>query len=92
MPGLAWVHTVLASGTSSRPEVGSSAVAPPMDMEDCPLLDMGLPGCPYRFAEYSGQPFSDGNPAFGLQLQHWSQLACCAIRRRFGWIGLEGNK
>ena len=70
MPGQSWVQTVLASGTSSRPEVGSSAVAPPMDVEDCLLLETGLPGCPYRFAEHSGQPFSDGNPAFGLQLHH----------------------
>ena len=62
---------MLASGTSSRPEVGSSAVAPPpMDMEDSPLLETGLPGCPCRFTSYSGQPFSDGNPVFGLQLHH----------------------
>ena len=64
------LQTVLASGASSRPEVGSSAVAPPMDMEDVPLLETALPGCPYRFSEYVGQPFSDGNPAFGLQLHH----------------------
>ena len=43
---------------------------PPMDVEDCLLLETGLPGYPYRFTEYSGQPFSDGNPAFGLQLHH----------------------
>ena len=43
---------------------------PPMDLEDGPLLEMGLPGCPYRFSEYGGQPFSDGNPAFGLELHH----------------------
>ena len=70
MPGQSLIQSVLASGTSSRPEVGSSAVAPPMDMEDCPLLETGLPGRPYRFTECSGQPFSDGNPAFGLQLHH----------------------
>ena len=70
MPGQLSVQTVLASGTSSRPEVGSSAVASPMDMEDSPLLETGLLGCPYRFTEYSGQSFSDGNPAFGLQLHH----------------------
>ena len=69
-PDQSSVQTVLASGTSSRPEVGSSAVAPPMDMEDSPLLATGLPGCPYRFTSYSGQPFADGNPAFGLQLHH----------------------
>ena len=70
MLGQSSVQTVLASVTSSRPEVGSSAVAPPMDMEDSPLLETGLPGCPYRFTSNSGQPFSDGNPAFGLQLHH----------------------
>ena len=37
LPGQSSVPTVSASGTSSRPEVGSSAVAPPMDMEDSPL-------------------------------------------------------
>ena len=70
MPGQSSVQTVLASGTSSRPQVGSSAVAPHMDMEDSPLLETGLPDCPYRFTACSGQPFSDGNPAFGLQLHH----------------------
>ena len=70
MPGQPSIQTVLASGTSSRPEVGSSAIAPPMDMEDSLLLETGLPGCPNQFTSYSGQPFSDGNPAFGLQLHH----------------------
>ena len=41
-----------------------------MDLEDGQLLETGLLGCPYRFSEYGGQPFSDGNPAFGLQLHH----------------------
>ena len=45
-------------------------MARPMDLEDGPLLETGLPGCLYRFSEYGGQPFSDGNPAFGLQLHH----------------------
>ena len=69
-PDQSSVQTVLALGTSSRPEVASSAVAPSMDMEDNPLLETGLPGCPYRFTPYSRQPFADGNPAFGLQLHH----------------------
>ena len=64
------LQTVLASGVSSQPEGGTSAVAPPMDLEDGRLLETGLPGCPYRFSEYGGKPFSDGNPAFGLQLHH----------------------
>ena len=62
---------MLALGTSSHPEVGyATAVDPSMDMEDSPLLETGLPGCPYRFTPYSGQPFADGYPAFGLQLHH----------------------
>ena len=64
------IQTVLASGASSQPEEGTSVVAPPMDLEDGRLLETGLPGCPYRFSESGGQPFSDGNPAFGLQLHH----------------------
>ena len=70
MWGQSSVKTVLASGTSSRPEVGFSVLAPPMDMEDSPLMATGLPGSPYRFTSYSGPAFSDGNPAFDLQLHH----------------------
>ena len=65
-PDLSSVQTVLALETSSHPEVGSSAFAPSMDMEDSPLLETGLPGWPFRFTPYSGQPFADGNPAFGF--------------------------
>ena len=64
-PDQSSIQTVLALGTSSHPDGGSSAVAPPMDMEDNPLLETGLPGCPFRFTPYSGRPFEDGNPAFG---------------------------
>ena len=46
MPGQSSVQTVLASGTSSRPEVWSSAIASPMDTEDSPLITTGLLGCP----------------------------------------------
>ena len=63
-------QTVLASGTSSLPAAGTSAAAPPMDLGDGRLLETGLPGCPYRFSESGGLPFSDGNPAYGLQLHH----------------------
>ena len=34
------------------------------------LLETGLPGCPYRFLESGKLPFTDGNPAYGLQLHH----------------------
>ena len=101
-PDQSSIQTVLALGTSSHPDGGSSAVAPPMDMEDSTLLETGLPGCPFRFTPYSGQPFEDGNPAFGLQLHQthssWSllvrrgRLASCTAPQRFGLISLEKNK
>ena len=84
-PGQSSVQTVLASGTSSRPEGWSSAMAQiadiaregpfhafasPMDTEDSPLVTTGLPGCPYRITSYNGPAISDMNPAFGLQLHH----------------------
>ena len=67
-PDQSSIQTVLALGTSSHPDGGSSAVAPSIYMEDGPLLETGLLGCPFRFTPYSGQPFADGNPVFGLQL------------------------
>ena len=63
-------QTVLASGTSSLPAAGTSAAAPPIYLGDSWLLETGLPGCPYRFSESGGLPFSDRNPAYGLQLHH----------------------
>ena len=41
-----------------------------MDSGDGRLFETGLPGCPYRFSESGGLPFTDGNPAYGLQLHH----------------------
>ena len=49
---------------------GTSSAAPPTDLGDGRLLETGLPGCPYRFSESGALPFSDGNPAYGLQLHH----------------------
>ena len=69
-PDQSSIQTVLVLETSTHPDGGSSAAAPPMDMEDGPLLETGLPGCPFRFTPYSGQPFADGNPAFVLQFHH----------------------
>ena len=63
-------QTVLASGTSSLPPAGTSATAPPVDLGDGRLLETGLPGCPYRFSEPGGLPFSDENPAYGVQIHH----------------------
>ena len=34
------------------------------------MLKSGLPGCPYRFLESGELPFTDGNPAYCLQLHH----------------------
>ena len=61
---------MLASGTSSLPEEGTSAAAPPIDLGAGRLSETGLPGCLYRFSGSGGLPFSDGNPAYGLQLHH----------------------
>ena len=100
-PDQSSIQTVLALGTSSHPNGGSSAVTSPMDMEDGPLLETGLPGCPFRFTPYSGQPFTDGNPAFGLQLHHPRFLEFVGGRGRLapytapqcsGWINSERNK
>ena len=64
------LQTMLASGTSALPAEGTSTAAPPMTSGDGRLLETGLPGCPYRFSESGGLPFTDGNPAYGLQLHH----------------------
>ena len=85
MPGQSSVQTVLASGTSPRPEGWTSdstriadiareepfdAITSPMDTEDSPLVTTGLPGCPYRITSYNGPTISDMIPAFGFQLHH----------------------
>ena len=64
------LQTVLASGTSVLPAEGTSTAAPPMDSGEGRLLETGLPGCPYRFSESGGLPFTDGNLAYRLQLHH----------------------
>ena len=64
------LQTVLTSGTSSQPAAGTSAAAPPLDLGAGRLLESRLPSCPYRFSGSGGLPFSDGNPAYGLQLHH----------------------
>ena len=58
-PDQSSIQTVLALETSSNPDGISSAVTPPMDMEDSPLLETGLPGCPFRITPYVGQHFED---------------------------------
>ena len=69
-PTITILQTVLASGTSTLPAEETSTAAPPRDSGEGKLLETGLPGCPYRFSESGGLPFTDGNPAYGLQLHH----------------------
>ena len=89
-------QTVLASGTSSLLAAGTSAAAPPIDLEAGWLLETGLPGCPYRLSESGGLPFSDENPVYGLQIHHPRFLefvgAPSTVRRRSGWISWTRNK
>ena len=87
------LQTVLTSGTSSVPATGTSTAAPSLDLGAGRLLESGLPGCPYRFSGSGGLPFSNGNPAYGLQLHHlWSlsehqsRPAYSTVRRRSGSI------
>ena len=65
-------QTVLAPGSSSLPAEGPSTSAPPLVSGGggSRLLETGLPGCPYRFSESGDLPFTNGNPAYGLQLHH----------------------
>ena len=55
------IQTVLAE---------TSVADPPVMAEKARMVKSGLPGCPYRFLESGGLPFTDGNPAYGLQLHH----------------------
>ena len=64
------IRTVLAPGKSDLPAVGTSKSDPPIVAGEDRLLETGLPGCPYRFLESGELPFTDGNPAYGLQLHH----------------------
>ena len=63
-------QTVLAPGSSALPAQGPSTAAPPLALGEGTLLETGLPGCPYRFSGSDDIPFTDGNPAYGLQLHH----------------------
>ena len=97
-PDQSSVQTVLALGTSSRPEVGSSAVAPPMNMEDSRCwkracwVDRIVSRCT-----------ADSRLRMGIQrlacsfitCSSWSssvrqgRLAYCTIHQRSGWMSLE---
>ena len=95
------LQNVLASGTSALPAEGTSAAAPLMDLGDDRLLETGLPGCPYRFSESGGLPFTDGNSAYGYSfiiLGFWSSSelrsrpGSSTVHRRSGWISWARNK
>ena len=64
------IRTVLAPWNSALPAAGTSTADSAIAAEEDRLLETGLPGCPYRFSESSELPFTDGNPAYGLQLHH----------------------
>ena len=49
---------------------GRDAYCSPMDTGDSPLVDTGLPGCPYQITSYTGSAVADTNPAYGMQLHH----------------------
>ena len=65
-------QTVLALVSSALPAEGPSTSDPPLATGGGGgrLLETGLPGCPYRFSEFGNFPYTDGNPAYGLQLHH----------------------
>ena len=67
--GLGCYSDCVGSG-EVRPAGGPRNLTPPIAAGEDMLLETGLPGCPYRFLESSELPFTDGNPAYGLQLHH----------------------
>ena len=64
------ILTVLAPWKSERLPAETSVADPPVTAEKARVVKSGLPGCPYRFFESGELPFTDGNPAYGLQLHH----------------------
>ena len=78
------IQTVLASGASSQPEEGTSAVAPPMDLEDGRLLETGLPGWRLACSFIIRGSWSSS--------EHRSRLGSSTVRQRSGWISWAKNK
>ena len=64
------IQTVLAPRKSERLLAETSVTDSPVTAEKPRVITSGLPGCPYRFLEFGELPFTDGNPAYGLQLHH----------------------
>ena len=62
------IQTVLAPQKSEWFAVGTSVADPPVTSGTDRVLKSGLPVCPYRFLESGELPFTDGNPAYRLQL------------------------
>ena len=90
------LQTVLASGTSSLPEEGTSVAAPTMDLGDGRLLETGLPGCPYRFFRgpeacrfrmgIQRMAYSFIILSFWSSSEHRSRPGSSTVRRRSGCI------
>ena len=64
------IQTVLAPRKSERLLAETSVTDSPVTGEKPRVITSGLPGCPYRLLEFGELPFTDGNPAYGLQLHH----------------------
>ena len=64
------IQTELAPRKSERRLAETSVTDSPVTAEKPRVMTSGLPGCPYRFLEFGELPFTDGNPAYGLQLHH----------------------
>ena len=64
------IQTVLVPRKSEWLATGTSVADPSVTTGKDRLLKSGLPGCPYCFLESGKLPFTDGNPANGLQLHH----------------------
>ena len=90
LPVYTW--TVLAPGKSDLPAAGTSKAdpppPPPIAAGEDRLLATGLPGCPYRFLESGELPFTDGNPAYGLQLHHSRFLELVGAPKSARLLGL----
>ena len=94
------IQTVLAPRKSERLAAGTSVADPPVTEGEDRLLETGLPDCLYRFLETGELPFTDGNPAYGLQLHHprfldlggFSRPDCWTVHHRSGWNTWAKNR
>ena len=96
------IQTALAPRKSERLPAETSVADLPVTAEKARVVKSGLPGCPYRLLESGELPFTDGNPAYGLQLHHpcflelvgapesARLLDCCAPSFWLEELGKEG--